>query len=72
MECDYTHLNHNLLVSQLNGHQGCDYKGDYKGGILYKCTIQGVFFIAILQLLKFLKKIKFGIKYERSMTKWSF
>ncbi len=32
MECDYTCLNHNSLVSQKNsGHQGCD----YKGGLLY-------------------------------------
>jgi len=31
MECDYTHLNHNWLVSQTNGHQG----RDYKGGLLY-------------------------------------
>jgi hypothetical protein len=27
MECDYTHLNHNLLVSQKNDQQGCDYEG---------------------------------------------
>ncbi len=27
MECDCTHLNHHLLVSQKNGHQGHDYKG---------------------------------------------
>jgi hypothetical protein len=28
MECDYTHLNHNLLVSpkKKSGHQECDYK----------------------------------------------
>jgi hypothetical protein len=29
MECDYTHLNHNSLVSKKNGHQGHDYKGVY-------------------------------------------
>jgi hypothetical protein len=27
MECDYTCLNHNSLVSQKSGHQGHDYKG---------------------------------------------
>jgi hypothetical protein len=29
MECDYTHLNHNSLVSpkKKSGHQGHDYKG---------------------------------------------
>ncbi len=27
MEYDYTHLNHNLLVSQKNDHEGRDYKG---------------------------------------------
>jgi hypothetical protein len=27
MEYDYTHLNHNSLMSQKSGHQGCDYKG---------------------------------------------
>jgi hypothetical protein len=26
MECDYTCLNHNLLMSQKSGHQGHDYK----------------------------------------------
>jgi hypothetical protein len=32
MECDYTHLNHNLLASQKkSGHLGCD----YKWGLLY-------------------------------------
>jgi hypothetical protein len=31
MECDYIHLNHNLLVSQKSDHQRCD----YKGGLLY-------------------------------------
>jgi hypothetical protein len=32
MKCGYTHLNHNLLVSQKkSGHQG----SDYKGGLLY-------------------------------------
>ncbi len=32
MECNYTHLNHKLLVSQKkSGHQG----RDYKGGLLY-------------------------------------
>jgi hypothetical protein len=27
MECAYTCLNHNSLVSQKSGHQRCDYKG---------------------------------------------
>jgi hypothetical protein len=31
MECDYKHLNLNLLMSQKNDHQG----HDYKGGLLY-------------------------------------
>jgi hypothetical protein len=32
MECDYTHLYHNLLVS----HKTSDHQGrDYKGGLLY-------------------------------------
>jgi hypothetical protein len=31
MECDYTHLNHNSLLSQKNGNQG----NDYKTGLLY-------------------------------------
>jgi hypothetical protein len=30
MECDYTHLNHTLLMSQKSGHQRC-----HKGGLLY-------------------------------------
>jgi hypothetical protein len=34
MECDYTHLNHNSLMSQENGHQRHD--NDYKGGLLYQ------------------------------------
>jgi hypothetical protein len=29
MEYDYTHLNHNLLMSQKNGHQRPDFKGGY-------------------------------------------
>jgi hypothetical protein len=31
MECDYTHLNHDSLVSQKSGHQ----RHDYKGGLLW-------------------------------------
>jgi hypothetical protein len=31
MECDYTHLNHNSLLSQKNVHQG----NYYKKGFLY-------------------------------------
>jgi hypothetical protein len=40
MECDYTHLNHNSLVSQKkSGHQG----HDYKRGLLYIRSFHGKF-----------------------------
>jgi hypothetical protein len=42
MECDYTHLNHNSLVSQKkSGHQMRDYKGVYYNNSWYKHLILG-------------------------------
>jgi hypothetical protein len=45
MECDYTRLNHNLLVSpKKKVPQGRDYKGgDYKGGLHYSYQICEIF-----------------------------
>jgi hypothetical protein len=34
MECDYTHLNHNSLVSQKQKKSGYE-RHNYKGGLLY-------------------------------------
>jgi hypothetical protein len=43
MECDYTHLNHNLLVSQKKKKKVDHLRHDYKGGftvvLLLFCTM---------------------------------
>jgi hypothetical protein len=55
MECDYTHLNHNSLVSQKSGHQGCDYK---KGFIVFKYGIR------IKSISIYFSKLELGVLHK--------